>query len=115
MQKTHPCDKHEHKYIGTVSSSHDATISTMSSASDDAVSSRTRSRLDSSAPAFQPISPVGQVDGPSNPKPSHCYNPQAVGKEVWPMSTPEWAKTMMTLLDTIFERLFNDEDDFGFG
>ena len=59
------------------------------------VSARTRSRLDSSAAASQSIlSPVGQVDGPSDTRPTQwSTNPQAVGKAM--ESAPEWAKDMV--------------------
>ena len=100
------------KSVIAISSSHIADLPTMSSASNGAVSSRTRSRLDSSAPAFQPISPVGQVDGSSDPKPRPSFNPQAHGKEDWPASTPEWAKAMAAQLDARCQRILNDEDDF---
>ena len=108
------CEKNNDNPAKTVpTSSHVDSLSTMSSATvttSDAVSSRTRSRLDSSASAFQPISPVGQVDGPSDPKPRQCFNPQVACYDA--TSTPAWAKALIAKTDSWS---LKDNDDFGFG
>ena len=77
------------------------------------VSARTRSRLDSIAANSQPmLSPVGQVDGPSDMRPTHwSTNPQAVGKAM--ESAPEWAKDMVTKLNERLSKWEKDADDFG--
>ena len=76
------------------------------------VSARTRSRLESSATAPQPIlSPVGQVDGPSDRRPQQLSNPQAVGKDR--ESPLEWEKAMTTFLTERLSKLSADADDFG--